>query len=180
MKPGGEKIPDGYRFRREDNPNTLSCILEADGNPAIAYNPGGELRNIIHCKSVGDMEDKPNAWLKTARNAKVTQINCSTKTIENRWDGIVGMARFGISSAILEGIDGYIKNMRRSPFGFSDFDFFRLLTQEHAHRKAKRKTGEASHVRKRYEPRSGLNRRKASEQTVYIRERDSNGKTISA
>lgn len=126
------------------------------------------------------MEDKPNAWLKTARNAKVTQINCSTKTIENRWDGIVGMARFGINSVTLEGVDGYIRNMRRSPFSFSDFDFFRLLTQEHAHRKAKRKTGEASHVRKRYEPRSGLNRRKASEQTVYIRERDSNGKTILA
>lgn len=180
MKLGGEKIPDGYRFRREDNPNTLSCILEADGNPAIAYNPGGELRNIIHCRSVDDMEDKPNAWLKTTGNAKVTQITCATKTIENRWDGIVGMARFGISSVIIEGVDGYIKNMRRSLFGFSDFDFFGLLTQEHTHKKAKRKTGEASHVRKIYEPRSGLNSRKASEQTVYIRERDSNGKTILA
>lgn len=126
------------------------------------------------------MEDKSNAWLRTARNAKVTQIACFTKTIENRWDGIVGMARFGIGGAILEGIDGYIRNMRRSLFGFLDFDFFRLLTQEHAHKKAKRKTGEASHVRRRYELRSGLNRGKASEQTVYIRERDSNGKTISS
>ena len=180
MKLGGEKIPDGYRFRREDNVNTLNCILEADGNPAIAYNPGGELRNIIHCRSVDDMEDKPNAWLKTTGNAKVTQITCSTKTIENRWDGIVAMARFGINSVTLEGIDGYIRNMRRSPFGFSDFDFFRLLTREHTHKKAKRKTGEASQVRRRYKPRSGLNRRKASEQTGYIRERDSNGKTISA
>lgn len=83
------------------------------------------------------MEDKPNAWLKTARNAKVTRINCSTKTIENRWDGIVGMARFGINSVTLEGVDGYIKNMKRSPFGFSDFDFFGLLTREHTHKKAK-------------------------------------------
>ena len=137
MKLGGEKIPDGYRFRREDNPNTLSCILEANGNPAIAYNPGGELRNIIHYRSVDDMEDKPNAWLKTAGNAKVTQITCSTKTIENRWDGIVGMAKFGISSVIIEGVDGYVRNMKRSPFGFSDFDFFGLLTREHTHKKAK-------------------------------------------
>lgn len=90
------------------------------------------------------------------------------------------MARFGISSVIIEGVDGYIRNMRRSLFGFSDFDFFGLLTQEHAHKKAKRKTEEASHIRKRYKPGSGLNRRKASEQTGYIRERDSNGKTISA
>ena len=126
------------------------------------------------------MEDKPNACLKTARNAKVTQITCSTKTIENRWDGIVGMARFGISGAILEGVDGHVRNMKRSPFCFSDFDFFGLLTREHTHKKAKRKTEEASHVRRRYKPGSGLNRRKASEQTVYIRERDSNGKTISA
>ena len=180
MKLGGEKIPDGYCFHIEDNPNTLNCILEADGNLAIAYNPGGELQDIIHCRSVADMEDKPNAWLKTTGNAKVIQITCTTKTIENRWDGIVGMARFGISGAILEGVDGYIRNMRRSPFGFSDFDFFGLLTREHAHRKAKRKAEEASHVRRRYKPRSGLNRRKASEQTVYIKERDSNGKTISA
>ena len=126
------------------------------------------------------MEDKPNAWLKTTGNAKVTQITCSTKTIENRWDGIAGMARSGTNSAILEGVDGHVRNMRRSPFGFSDFDFFGLLTQEHAHRKAKRKAEEASHVRRRYKPGSGLNRRKASEQTGYIRERDSNGKTISA
>ena len=137
MKLGGEKIPDGYRFHREDNLNTLSCILEADGNPAIAYNPGGELRNIIHCRSVDDMEDKPNAWLKTARNAKVTRITCATKTIENRWSGIVAMARFGINSVTLEGIDGYIKNMKRSLFGFSDFDFFGLLIREHTRKKAK-------------------------------------------
>ena len=180
MKLGGEKIPDGYCFHIEDNPNTLNCILEADGNLAIAYNPGGELQDIIHCRSVADMEDKPNAWLKTTGNAKVIQITCTTKTIENRWDGIVGMARFGINSVIIKGVDGYIRNMRRSPFGFSDFDFFGLLTREHAHRKAKRKAEEASHVRRRYKPRSGLNRRKASKQTVYIRERDSNGKTISA
>lgn len=83
------------------------------------------------------MEDKPNAWLKTTGNAKVTRINCSTKTIENRWEGIVGMARFGINSVTLEGVDGYIRNMRRSPFGFSDFDFFGLLTREHTHKKAK-------------------------------------------
>lgn len=70
MKLGGEKIPDGYCFHIEDNPNTLNCILEADGNLAIAYNPGGELQDIIHCRSVADMEDKPNAWLKTTGNAK--------------------------------------------------------------------------------------------------------------
>lgn len=137
MKLGGEKIPDGYRFYIEDNPNTLSCILEADGNLASTYTPGGELQNIIHCRSVDDMEDKPNAWLKTTGNAKVIQITCATKTIENRWDGIAGMARFGISSVIIEGVDGHVRNMRRSPFGFSDFDFFGLLTRRHTHKKAK-------------------------------------------
>ena len=137
MKLGGEKIPDGYRFHIEDNLNTLNCILEANGNLASIYTPGGELQDIIHCRSVDDMEDKPNAWLKTTGNAKVTQITCSTKIVENRWDGIVGMARFGISGATLEGVDGYIRDMRRSPFGFSDFDFFGLLTREHTHKKAK-------------------------------------------
>ena len=137
MKLGGEKIPDGYRFHIEDDLNTLNCILEADGNPASAYDLGVELQNIIHCRSVDDMEDKPNAWLKTTGNAKVTQITCSTKTTENRWDGIVGIARFGISSVIIEGVDGHVRNMKRSPFGFSDFDFFGLLIQEHTHKKAK-------------------------------------------
>ena len=84
MKLGGEKIPDGYCFHIEGNPNALSCILEADGNLASIYTLGGELRNIIHCRSVDDMEDKPNAWLRTARNARVTRITCATKTIENR------------------------------------------------------------------------------------------------
>lgn len=176
----GEKIPNGYRFRREDNLNTLNCILEANENIAIAYDLGGELQDIIHCRSVADIEEKLNAWLKTAENAKVAQITWFTKTIKNRWDGIVGMAKYGINSAILEGVNGYIKNMRRSSFGFSDFDFFGLLIWEHTHMKAKRKTEEASHVKKRYKPRSKPNSKKASKQTIYIKERDSNGKIISA
>ena len=54
--------------------------------------------------------------------------------------------------------------MRRSSFGFSDFDFFGLLIREHTHTKAKSKTEEADYMKKIYKPRSKPNRKKASHQ----------------
>lgn len=176
----GEEIPDGYRFRRENNLSSLDSVLKANENLAVAYDLGSELQDIIHCRSVGEIEDKLTSWLRTAENAKVSQITWFTKTIKNRWDGIVGMARYGINSAVLEGLNGYIKNMRRSSFGFSDFDFFGLLIWEHTHKKAERKINSAYHVKKTYKTRTKPNSRKASKQTIYIKERNSNGKCLSA
>lgn len=70
------------------------------------------------------------------------------------------MAQYGINSGVLEGLNGYIKNMRRSSFGFSDFYFFTFLIWEHTHKKAKRKNEEAGY--KKSKPRSKLDSKKAS------------------
>ncbi len=124
------------------------------------------------------MTEKLNEWVKTARNPKITQLTRFSNTIINRWDGILNMASFGLSTGILEGTNCYIKNMRRSAFGYSDFDFFGLLIWEHTHKSALRKKTESCRVKKGYKPRTKKNDKPASKQTIYIKERDKFGQLI--
>ncbi len=78
--------------------------------------------------------EKLEKWVRTAQNSKILQLTRFANTIIRHWDGIPNMARFRLSVVILEGTNGYIKNMRRSAFASSDFEFF-----GHTHNNAKRK-----------------------------------------
>ncbi len=69
-------------------------------------------------------------------------------------EGIVSRALAPISSGKIEGVNGFIKAMRRSAFGYQDFDYFALLIWEQTHRKKrqnrlnqKRKTRSYSRAR---------------------------------
>ena len=49
------------------------------------------------------------------------------RTVTNRIDGIVPRATFHISNGRIEGVNSFIKAMRRSAFGYQDFDYFAFL-----------------------------------------------------
>ena len=49
-------------------------------------------------------------------------------------DGIVSRAAFRISSGKIEGVNGFIKALRRSPIGYQDFDYFAYLIWEQTHK----------------------------------------------
>ena len=54
----------------------------------------------------------------------LSQLTRFTKTINNRMDGLVSRALFHISSGKIEGVNSFIKALRRSAFGYQDFDYF--------------------------------------------------------
>lgn len=172
--------PSGHKNRRENNVESLDAVLKADEKIATAYALGGELQEIIHIRDMDAMKSRLEEWVATARNAGISQLTRFAGTIERHWDGIVNMAKYGLSTGILEGTNCYIKNMRRSAFGYSDFDFFGLLIWEHTHNKAIRRKEDSAKTKKIYKPRQGKNRKNASKQTIYIIERDKNGKILAS
>ncbi len=172
----GIKPPEGHKDRRENHVEALDSVLRADEEIATAYTLGGELRDIIHIRDVDVMASRLNEWVKTANN----QLTLFSKTILSHWDGILNMARFGLSTGILEGANCYIKNMRRSAFGYSDFDFFGLLVWEHAHNSAIPKSYESHRTKKVYKPRTRRNEKPGPRQTIYIKERDLLGNVIAS
>ena len=49
-------------------------------------------------------------------------------------DGIVSRATFRICSGRIEGVNSFIKELRRSAFGYQDFDYFAYLIWEQTHK----------------------------------------------
>ena len=49
-------------------------------------------------------------------------------------DGIVSRATFRICSGRIEGVNSFIKELRRSSFGYQDFDYFAYLRWEQTHK----------------------------------------------
>ncbi len=176
----GIEPPEGHKGRRENNVESLDAVLKSDEKLATAFVLGEELKEIIHIRNMKEMEEKLEAWVKTAQNSKINQLTRFANTILRHWDGIKNMAKHGLSTGILEGTNCYIKNMRRSAFGYSDFDFFGLLIWEHTHKKAAYKKAESARVKKVYKPRTKKNEKPASKQTIYIKERDKFGKLIAS
>ena len=174
----GLELPSKLYERRENKVEALDEILKSDERIATAYALGNDLQAIIHIRDASIMETKLEEWVRTAQKSKVKQLSLFAKTVLNHWDGIKNMAKHGLSNGVLEGTNGYIKNMRRSAFGYSDFDFFGLLIWEHTHNKASRKKETSSHVKKLYKPRTKKNNKNASKQTIYIMERDKNGQLL--
>lgn len=176
----GIEPPAGHKDRRENNVEALDAVLKADEKLATAFALGNELRDIIHIRDVEEMTARLEDWVKTAKNSKISQLTRFANTILRHWEGIRNMAKHGLSTGILEGTNCYIKNMRRSAFGYSDFDFFGLLIWEHTHMSAAHKKAETCRVKRKYKPRTKKNEKPASKQTIYIKERDRFGNVIAS
>lgn len=174
----GIEAPSTLYERKENNVEALDEILKSDEKIATAYVLGNDLRDIIQIRDVKTMESKLKEWVRIAQKSKIKQLTLFSKTILSRWNGIRNIAKYGLSNGILEGTNGYIKNMRRSAFGYSDFDFFGLLIWEHTHSKAVKKKESSSYIKKIYKPRTKKNNKNASKQTIFLIERDKNGQLL--
>ena len=65
--------------------------------------------------------------MKVYSSVGISQLTRFTRTVTNRMDSIVSRAIFHISSGRIEGVNSFIKAMRRSAFGYQDFDYFAYL-----------------------------------------------------
>ena len=73
------------------------------------------------------MRTRLEGWSKVYSSVGISQLTRFTRTVTNRMDGIVSWAIFHISSGRIEGVNSFIKAMRRSAFGYQDFDYFAYL-----------------------------------------------------
>ena len=119
--------PDDVGHRRTDNADSKAAILSSNERIQNAVKAREELSDIL---SIGDpslMEKRLKEWSKVYSSVGISQLTRFTRTVTNRMDGIVSRATFHISSGRIEGVNSFIKAMRRSAFGYQDFDYFAYL-----------------------------------------------------
>ena len=112
------------------------------------------------------MRTRLEEWSKLYSSLGISQISRFTKTVTNRMDGIVSRATFRISSGKIEGVNSIIKALRRSAFGYQDFDYFAYLIWEQTHKNSlyeKPSDGSSS----RHYSRKKLYNQKRLQQTVF-------------
>lgn len=126
--------PDDVGKRRTDNAEARSLILKSNENLQNAVRAREELSDILSIHDPDLMREKLGEWVKLYSSVGVSQLTRFSRTITNRIDGIVSRARFPISSGKIEGVNSFIKALRRSAFGYQDFDYFALLIWEQTHK----------------------------------------------
>ena len=80
------------------------------------------------------MRTRLEGWSKVYSSVGISQLTRFTRTVTNRINGIVSRATFHISSGRIEGVNSSIKALRRSAFGYQDFDYFAYLIWEQIHK----------------------------------------------
>ena len=93
-----------------------------------------ELSDILSSSNPQLMRRKLEDWSKVYSSVGISQLTRFTKTISSRMDGIVSRVLFHISSGKIEGVNSFIKALRRSAFGYQDFDYFAYLIWEQTHK----------------------------------------------
>ena len=86
-----------------------------------------ELSDILSIGNPSLMEKRLEEWSKVYSSVGISQLTRFTRTVTNRMVGIVSRATFHISSGRIEGVNSFIKALRRSAFGYQDFDYFAYL-----------------------------------------------------
>lgn len=146
--------PDEVGKRRTDNAEARSSILKSNENLQNAVRAREELSDILALHDSVLMRKRLEEWVKVYSSVGVSKLTRLTKTITNRMDGIISRAEFPISSGKIEGVNSFIKALRRSAFGYQDFDYFALLIWEQTHknsiyRHSNPEGGKRSYSRKR-------------------------------
>jgi transposase len=160
--------PSEVGKRKEDNLERRETILKANENIQCCVRAREDLKEILESSSPDEMRERLTEWVGINSRLGIMQLTRFTKTITTRMEGIVSKATHRISSGIIEGTNAFIKNLRRSAFGYQDFDYFALLIWEQTHKRKgqKRILNGNGTFRKKYTRTSNHNIKRLK-QTVY-------------
>ena len=126
--------PDDVGRRRTDNADSKTAILSSNEKIQNAVKAREELSDILSISNPTLMRTKLEEWSKVYSSVGIPQLTRFTRTVTNRMNGIVSRATFRISSGRIEGVNSFIKALRRSAFGYQDFDYFAYLIWEQTHK----------------------------------------------
>ena len=96
----------------------------------------------------------------------ISQLTRFTRTVTNRMDGIVSRATFRINSGKIEGVNSFIKALRRSAFGYQDFDYFAYLIWEQTHKDSQYGKPSTGSSKRHYSRKKPYNQKRLK-QTVF-------------
>lgn len=131
--------PNEVGKRRVNNVAARVALLDANDKLQTVVRSREELQDILSINDAESLAEQLNKWIALYKNAGITQLTKFTKTMQKRFNGIVSRAKHHISSGIMEGTNAFIKALRRSAFGFQDFDYFALLIWENSHKSNSRR-----------------------------------------
>ena len=128
------RSPDDVDRRRTDNADSKTAILSSNEKIQNVVKAREELSDILSIDNPSLMEKRLKEWSKVYSSDGISQLTRFTRTMTNRMNGIVSRATFRISSGRIEGVNSSIKALRRSAFGYQDFDYFAYLIWEQIHK----------------------------------------------
>ena len=119
--------PDDIGRRRTDNADSKATILSSNEKIQNAVKAREELSDILSISNPTLMRTRLEEWSKLYSSVGISLLTRFTRTVTNRINGIVSRATFRISSGRIEDVNSFIKPLRRSAFGYRDFDYFAYL-----------------------------------------------------
>ena len=126
--------PDDVGRRRTDNADSKTAILSSNEKIQNVVKAREELSDILAISNPTLMRTRLEEWSKLYSSVGISQLTRFTRTVTNRMNCIVSRATFRISSGRIEGVNSSIKALRRSAFGYQDFDYFAYLIWEQIHK----------------------------------------------
>ena len=108
----------------------LNKLLEINENISIAYILRDELKSLFEIQDPLKMNKALEEFIKKARSSGIKALIKFTKKLKRYWYGIVNFAIHSIHTSILEGVNNKIKEIKRSAFGFHDFNYFSLKVKQ--------------------------------------------------
>ena len=120
----------GQVTRRVDNEKRYKELLDSNETLQNVCRLREELQNILRLDDTEHLGKALDAWIAEASRYNITSLTSFAKTMKKRRNGIVTKAKCHLENGKIEGVNGFIKALRRTAFGLPDFDYFALLLWE--------------------------------------------------
>ena len=87
------------------------------------------MKELLHemydkCRNYDSMEKKWDEWIKMAKASEIKELSHFAEKTDKKREEILSHAKMPISSGVIEGCMNKIKVIKRTAFGFRDFDYF--------------------------------------------------------
>lgn len=115
---------------KETETPKLEKLLEVNENLSKVYILKDELKLIWNAGSQIEIEKAVDDWCELALQTELKPVIKFVKMLQNHKYGIVSYANHNIHTSKLEGTNNKIKEIKRSAYGFRDYNYFKLKIKQ--------------------------------------------------
>ena len=116
--------------RRTDSEERYKQILDSNEMLQNVCRLREELQAILNLYNEDELSRRLDAWIEEAKQYNNAALSSFARTMKSRKEGIITKAKCHLENGKLEGVNSFIKALRRASFGLPDFDYFALLIWE--------------------------------------------------